>query len=146
MVQCVSDASVEVDGACVGHISTGLCVLLGVAETDTDQDAEWMAKKIAGLRVFPDEEGRTNLDLSAVDGKVLLVSQFTLLGDCSKGNRPSFVKAARPDTARRLYALVAEQLRNAHDLDVETGRFQEHMVVSLKNQGPFTVILDSAAR
>jgi len=146
VVQCVSDASVQIDGSRVAGICRGLCVLLGVADTDTEEVAAWMARKIARARLFPDEAGRTNLDVSEVNGSILLVSQFTLQGDCSRGNRPSFVRAARPETARRLYELVATTLRKEHGLTVETGRFQEQMVVTLSNQGPFTVIIDSEDR
>lgn len=146
VIQCVGKASVVVDGNEVGAIDSGMCVLLGVAQGDEEKDASWIARKIAKLRVFPDSEGRTNCDLNDVQGAVLLVSQFTLLGDCSKGNRPSFVHAAQPEQARTLYESVATQLREEHGLHVETGRFREQMTVQLSNQGPFTVLLDSTQR
>jgi D-tyrosyl-tRNA(Tyr) deacylase len=146
VIQCVTDASVEISGEVVGEIERGLCVLLGVAEGDDEDDASWMARKLAKLRVFPDSEGRTNCDLQDVDGAVLLVSQFTLLGDCAKGNRPSFIKAADPENANALYESVAKRLKMDHSVAVETGRFGEQMTVRLSNQGPFTVLLDSSER
>ena len=146
VIQCVTDASVDVQEERVAQIECGFCVLLGVARSDTDEDATWMARKIARLRVFPDQEGRTNFGLSEIGGAVLLVSQFTLLGDCAKGNRPSFIDAAPPQEARRLYQSVAGQLADTHGIRVETGRFQEHMIVRLSNNGPFTVLLDSTKR
>ena len=144
LVQRVSRSSVVVNGEVVGAIDRGFTVLLGVAETDTDAEAEWIARKLAGLRLFPDEEGRMNRDLSSVHGEVLLISQFTLMGDCRKGNRPSFIAAAAPGEARRLYELVADILRNKHGLTVETGRFQATMQVEIHNEGPVTVMLDSS--
>ena len=142
VVQRVSEASVTVDGAITGQIGRGFLVLLGIAGDDTEQDVVWIAEKIAGLRVFEDSEGRMNLGLAEVEGAVLLVSQFTLYGDCRKGRRPSFVAAARPEVAIPLYQSVIAELRG-HGLPVETGKFQAHMDVRLLNDGPVTLLLDS---
>ncbi|HCP13400.1 MAG TPA: D-tyrosyl-tRNA(Tyr) deacylase [Planctomycetaceae bacterium] len=142
VVQRVSEASVTVDGAITGQIGRGFLVLLGIAGDDTEQDVVWIAEKIAGLRVFEDSEGRMNLGLAEVAGAVLLVSQFTLYGDCRKGRRPSFVAAARPEVAIPLYQSVIAELRG-HGLPVETGKFQAHMDVRLLNDGPVTLLLDS---
>ena len=142
VVQRVSEASVTVDGEVVGRIGRGFLVLLGVGEGDTREDAVALAQKIAGLRVFNDSDGKMNLALDEVNGAMLVVSQFTLWGDCRKGRRPSFVQAARPELARELYRAfidaVAEQ-----GIPVEQGRFQEHMDVQLTNDGPVTLLLDS---
>ncbi|HAP07261.1 MAG TPA: D-tyrosyl-tRNA(Tyr) deacylase [Planctomycetaceae bacterium] len=142
VVQRVSEASVTVDGAITGQIGRGFLVLLGIAGDDTEQDVVWIAEKIAGLRVFEDSEGRMNLGLAEVAGAVLLVSQFTLYGDCRKGRRPSFVAAARPEVAIPLYQSVIAEL-SGHGLPVETGKFQAHMDVRLLNDGPVTLLLDS---
>lgn len=142
VVQRVSEASVTVDGEIVGRIDRGLMVLLGVATDDTQADANLIADKIAGLRIFPDEDGKMNRSVIDIGGGVLLVSQFTLLGDCRTGRRPSFITAARPETARTLYDAVVAELRG-RNLVVETGRFQEHMVVALVNDGPVTLLLDT---
>jgi D-tyrosyl-tRNA(Tyr) deacylase len=142
VVQRVSEASVTVDGSVIGQIGRGFLVLLGISHGDTQKDVVWMATKIAGLRVFEDSEGRMNLGLADVGGAVLLVSQFTLYGDCRKGRRPSFIEAARPEVAVPLYQAVAAELRGA-GLQVETGKFQAHMDVRLLNDGPVTLLLDS---
>ena len=141
-VQRVSQAEVIVDGKTAGKIARGLLVLLGVAVGDTDDDARQMAQKIAELRVFEDDAGKMNRSLSEAGGAMLVVSQFTLLGDCRKGRRPSFIEAAPPEEAQRLYQLFVSDVqgRNIH---VETGRFREHMEVSLVNDGPVTLLLDS---
>ena len=144
LVQRVSRSSVVVDGEVVGAIGRGFNVLLGVADGDTDEEADWIARKLAGLRLFPDEDGRMNLDLASVDGEVLLISQFTLMGDCRKGNRPSFIAAAAPEEARRLYERVGTSLRQDHGLTVETGQFQATMQVDIANEGPVTVMIDSS--
>ncbi len=145
VVQRVSQARVEVKGQTVGQIGPGLLVLLGVGRGDTLEDAAYLARKIAALRVFADEEGKMNRALAEVGGEVLVVSQFTLYGDTRKGHRPSFVEAAPPDEGRRLYErfcdLVTEQ-----GLQVQTGVFQAHMEVHLTNDGPVTLWLDSAER
>jgi D-aminoacyl-tRNA deacylase len=142
VIQRVSEASVTVDGTIVGAVGRGFLVLLGVSAEDTQEDVIWMAGKIAGLRVFEDTEGRMNLALPDVGGAVLLVSQFTLYGDCRKGRRPSFVAAARPERAVQLYQSTAAELRGL-GLPVETGTFQAHMDVRLINDGPVTLLLDS---
>ena len=142
VVQRVSRAKVTVEGEITGQIGTGLLVLLGVSEDDTQDDAAYLAEKIVGLRIFPDDEGKMNRSLEEVSGQMLVVSQFTLFGDCRKGRRPSFIDAARPEQADALYqtfvAAVAGQ-----GIPVETGRFQTHMDVELVNDGPVTLLLDS---
>ncbi|MHC4245164.1 MAG: D-aminoacyl-tRNA deacylase [Planctomycetota bacterium] len=143
VVQRVRSASVTVEDDVVGEIGTGFLVLLGVATGDGDEDGTWMARKIAGLRVFPDEAGRMNLDLAAAAGEVLLVSQFTLQADCRRGNRPSFIAAAAPEIAAPAVDRVATLLRDRHGLRVETGRFGASMAVRLLNDGPITIVLDS---
>jgi len=143
VVQRVSSAAVSVDGAAVGSVGPGLVVLLGVAQADTEADAAWTASKIATLRVFDDGGGKMNLSVVDTRGAVLLVSQFTLLADCSRGRRPSFTRAAPPDVGRELCDRVGELLRR-DGLAVETGRFGAHMALSLVNDGPVTIVLDSA--
>lgn len=143
VVQRVSSASVEVAGVTVGRIDRGFLVLLGVASSDTPEDVRYLANKVAGLRVFEDADGKMNLSLADVGGAVLLVSQFTLYGDCRQGRRPSFTAAARPDAATALYEQFASQLRQSN-IPVETGRFQMEMQVSLVNDGPVTLLLDSS--
>ena len=142
VVQRVSRASVTVAGEIVGEIARGFLVLLGVAEGDTTDDADYLAQKIAGLRVFEDPEGKMNLALADVGGAMLVVSQFTLLGDCRRGRRPSFTAAAPPELAESLYELfvrhVAEQ-----GIATATGRFRADMDVELVNEGPVTLLLDS---
>ena len=142
VIQRVSEASVTVDQVVSGRIQRGFLVLAGVADDDEDKDALWIAEKIAGLRVFEDSDEKMNLSLADVQGAVLLVSQFTLFGDCRKGRRPSFVEAARPEKARAIYEKLAENLRQL-GLVVETGVFQAHMQVRLLNDGPVTLLLDS---
>ena len=142
VIQRVSEASVTVDQTVVGSIERGFLVLVGVADPDDEKDAFWIAEKVAGLRVFEDPDGKMNLSLADVQGAVLLVSQFTLVGDCRKGRRPSFVEAARPEKARVLYGKLADNLRQL-GLNVETGTFQAHMEVRLLNDGPVTLLLDS---
>ena len=142
VVQRVSRASVTVAGEVVGRIDRGFLVLAGLADDDRQDDIVYMAQKVAGLRVFEDNDGKMNLSLADVGGKVLAVSQFTLLGDCRKGRRPSFVRAARPESAAELFRGFVAELRG-QGLAVETGRFQEHMDVELVNDGPVTLLLDS---
>ncbi|MGZ0170441.1 MAG: D-aminoacyl-tRNA deacylase, partial [Planctomycetales bacterium] len=142
VVQRVSSASVKVDDEIVGQIDRGFLVLLGVGTDDADADAVMLAEKIARLRVFEDEAGKMNLSLSDVDGRMLVVSQFTLFGDCRKGRRPSFIEAARPEKAELLYETFVAEVRG-QGIQVETGRFQTHMDVSLVNDGPVTLLLDS---
>jgi len=142
VVQRVSRARVTVGGEIVGEIGQGLLVLLGVGQGDTDAAAEYLANKIAGLRVFDDDAGRMNRAVGEIGGGVLVVSQFTLFGDVRRGKRPSFDAAAPPEQARRLYEYFVERLRAA-GLRCETGRFQEMMLVELVNDGPVTILLDS---
>ena len=142
VVQRVSRARVVVAGETVGEIGRGLLVLLGVAQRDTEADADALAAKIAKLRVFEDAAGKMNLALAEVGGAVLAVSQFTLCGDARGQNRPSFISAARPEQARPLYERFVAQIRQA-GLRCETGRFQEMMAVELINDGPVTILLDS---
>jgi len=142
VVQRVSEASVRVDGAAVGRIGQGLAVLLGVARDDRERDAEYLADKVLNLRVFPDQEGQMNRSVLDVGGGVLVVSQFTLLGDVRKGRRPSYGEAAPPEEADRLYEHFVERLRPS-GLEVATGVFRAMMDVALVNQGPVTILLDS---
>jgi D-tyrosyl-tRNA(Tyr) deacylase len=142
VVQRVSRAQVTVRGEIVGKIERGLLVLLGVAGTDKEADADYLAEKIAGLRVFEDDAGKMNLALSEKGGALLVVSQFTLYGDLRRGKRPSFDDAAPPQQARKLYEYFVERIRAA-GLPCETGRFQETMQVELVNDGPVTILLDS---
>jgi D-tyrosyl-tRNA(Tyr) deacylase len=132
---------VSVDGETVGEIGRGFVILLGVTETDTEDDARWLARKCASLRVFEDDKGLMNLGLDDVGGQALVVSQFTLYGDCSKGRRPSFVKAAAPDMAERLYEVFVDTLRQ-EGIHVETGRFQAKMLVEIANDGPVTLMIE----
>lgn len=145
VVQRVSQAHVVVEDEVVGQIGPGFLVLLGVGKGDTPEDAAYLARKIAGLRVFADSEGKMNLALSDIGGEVLAVSQFTLYGDIRKGNRPSFIAAALPDEGRRLYEHFCDLLTQ-QGLHVETGVFQAHMEVHLVNDGPVTLWLDSTER
>jgi len=142
VVQRVARASVRVDGRRVGEIGRGLLVLVGVGRDDGPSDADYVAGKVAALRIFDDGQGKLNRAVGEAGGAVLLVSQFTLYGDCRKGRRPSFDAAAPPEAARGLYEDVARRLR-AHGLRVETGEFQALMQVELVNDGPVTVLLDS---
>ena len=142
VVQRVSQSKVTVEGEITGQISRGLMVLLGVADGDTVKDAEYMANKVAGLRIFMDEDEKMNLSVKDIGGEILAVSQFTLLGDVRKGKRPSFSDAARPDEANDLYQKFIEFLRS-DGLHVEEGVFQTHMMVDLTNDGPVTILLDS---
>ena len=142
LLQRVSKASVSVADEEVGRIGKGLVVFLGVASGDTEKDAHYLAQKIAGLRIFSDEEGKFNLSALDIKGELLLVSQFTLLADTRKGRRPSFVGAAPPAQAEQLFEYFVEQAR-ATGLKVETGRFQQHMQVEIHNDGPVTIMLDS---
>ncbi len=142
VVQRVSRAQVSVAGETVGAIERGFLVLLGVAAGDTAEDGLYLAQKIVGLRVFEDDQGKMNLSLAQVGGKLLAVSQFTLLGDCRKGRRPSFDLAARPELARELYEGFVAAVREL-GIETATGRFQEHMLVELTNDGPVTLLLDS---
>lgn len=141
-VQRVSEARVTVAGEVVGQIGPGLVVLLGIAATDGDSQVRWTAEKLVGLRIFPDDEEKMNRSLADVGGEMLVVSQFTLLGDCRRGKRPSFVDAAPPEHANRLYEQFVEQVRR-RGIRVATGRFRAMMQVHLVNDGPVTLIVDS---
>ena len=141
VVQRVTESSVTIDGEIVGSIQKGLCVLLGVSTEDTEADADYISDKLNGLRIFDDENGVPNKSVLDVGGSILLISQFTLLGDARKGRRPSYIDAARPERAIPLYERCIERLRAA--VPVETGRFGADMQVSILNDGPFTILLDS---
>ena len=142
VLQRVTSASVEVNSHVTGAIGQGILVLLGIQSQDTQRDADYLARKIGGLRIFNDDAGKMNLSVKDVGGSLLVVSQFTLYGDCRKGMRPSFDKAARPESAKKLYEYFVTQARNA-GLHVETGIFQATMAVSLINDGPVTLICES---
>jgi D-tyrosyl-tRNA(Tyr) deacylase len=142
VVQRVREASVSVEGQITGKIGPGILLLVGVDEDDAEVDAQYIAEKVAGLRIFPDTEGKANLSVEDIGGGVLVVSQFTLHGDCRKGRRPSFTQAARPEKAIPLYELVVSELRD-RGLQVGTGVFGAMMEVRLLNDGPFTLLLDS---
>ncbi len=143
LVQRVKSASVTVEGKKIGSIERGYLVLLGACDADTNAIADKMMTKLVKLRIFEDENGKTNLSLGDVGGAVLLVSQFTLYADCRKGNRPSFIGAGSPAHAEQIYEYVKHELRTTYGLTVETGEFGADMQVSLVNDGPFTVMLDS---
>lgn len=142
VIQVVKHASVEVDQEIIGKIGTGFLVLIGISDTDTTEIADKMLKKLLGMRIFQDENGKTNLDLKTVNGELLLVSQFTLYADCKHGNRPGFTRAAKPDIAIPLYEYIISECKKTVE-SVETGKFGADMKVSLLNDGPFTIILDS---
>lgn len=142
VVQRVSMAKVTVEGEVIGEIGPGLLVLLGVCEDDTHDDASYLAEKIVSLRIFPDDDGKMNRSLADTGGRMLVVSQFTLFGDCRKGRRPSFIKAARPELADSLYRIFVVEVQG-HGIQTATGRFQAHMDVELINDGPVTLLLDS---
>ena len=150
VIQRVSEASVKVSGEVIGEIGKGFMVLIGVSAEDSEAEADRLVKKMLGLRIFEDENGKTNLSLRDVGGSLLLISQLTLYADCRKGNRPSFINAGAPDRANQLYEYIIQKCRSSADdwgsegSKVETGSFGADMKVSLTNDGPFTVILDSA--
>lgn len=143
VIQRVLNASVTIDGKVNGSIDKGYMVLIGVCNEDTKEIADKILKKMMGLRIFEDENGKTNLSLADVGGSILLVSQFTLYADCKKGNRPSFVKAGNPEHANELYEYAIKEIRETYSTHVETGIFGADMKVSLVNDGPFTIVLDS---
>ena len=142
VIQRVNHAEVKVDGEIVGKIGKGFLVLIGVGREDTREDADWYLKKLLGLRIFEDENGKTNLSLADVNGELLLVSQFTLYANCKKGFRPSFIEAGAPDMANELYEYIIEECKKVIPV-VERGNFGADMKVSLLNDGPFTIVLDS---
>ncbi|HCM92102.1 MAG TPA: D-tyrosyl-tRNA(Tyr) deacylase [Lachnospiraceae bacterium] len=142
VVQVVSEANVKIDGKIKGSIGKGFMVLIGAGKEDNDAIADKMVNKLLGLRIFPDENDKTNLSLADVNGELLMISQFTLYADCKKGNRPSFIRAGAPDEANRLYEYIVDKCRQKVP-KVDTGEFGAQMQVSLVNEGPFTIILDS---
>ena len=142
VIQRVTEASVTIDGEISGKIGKGYLVLIGVADTDTKEIADKMIRKMIGLRIFEDEQGKTNLSRADVDGGLLLVSQFTLYANCKRGNRPSFIEAGKPDMANEMYEYIIEKCRESVD-EVQTGEFGADMKVQLLNDGPFTILLDS---
>jgi len=143
VIQRVKEARVEVESSVVGEISKGLLIFLGVGEGDTEKECEYMANKIINLRIFPDENDLMNLSLLDINGAALIVSQFTLWGDCRKGRRPSFIQAARPEKANELYEHFVSLMKK-NNIDVATGQFQEMMDVHLINDGPVTILIDSS--
>lgn len=143
VIQRVSGASVKVEEEIVGEIGRGLMVLVGVEEADSEEDIQWLSGKIAQLRIFDDEAGTMNLSVKDIDGEVLLVSQFTLQASTKKGNRPSYIRAAKPEQAKKIYERMKEVLSTLLSRPVATGRFQAMMQVSLVNEGPVTIIIDS---
>lgn len=146
VIQRVSEASVKIDQQLYGKIETGLLVLLGITHGDTLEDVEWLGRKIVGLRIFGDQDGKMNLDLKAQKGNILLISQFTLHASTKKGNRPSFIEAARPDVAIPLYEQMISFLSNELGQQIQTGIFGADMKVALFNDGPVTIIIDSKNR
>lgn len=143
VVQRVIRSSVRVGDEVVGEIGKGLNLLLGVKKGDTRKDMKWLADKVVNLRIFEDNEGKMNLSLLDIEGEILVISQFTLLGDCRKGRRPSFFEAARPEEANGLYEAFVEYIGEEYGINVETGTFQEHMDVDIQNDGPVTLLVDS---
>lgn len=142
VIQRVIESSVTVEGQVIGKIGQGFLVLIGICQEDTKETADKMIKKLLGMRIFADENGKTNLSLADVNGELLLISQFTLYADCRKGNRPSFINAGKPDMANELYEYIISECRKQVAV-VEKGEFGADMKVSLLNDGPFTIILDS---
>lgn len=143
VIQRVSEASVTIDNHVKGSIGVGFMILLGITHTDTQEDVEWLSKKIIGMRIFSDEEGKMNLDLKAIEGDILLISQFTLHASTKKGNRPSFIEAAKPDIAIPLYESMIAQLEKELGKSIQTGEFGADMKVALINDGPVTIVIDS---
>lgn len=143
VIQRAKEASVSIDGETVGHIDHGFVLLVGVHDSDTEETVKYMAKKIAKMRIFADENDKLNLDINQVGGKILSISQFTLYARTKKGNRPSFIDAAKADHGDAIYQQLNEELRKSYGLEVETGQFGADMQVQLTNDGPITIILDS---
>ncbi len=146
VIQRVSEASVKIDGAIYSDIQKGFLVLVGVEETDTKEDADWLCQKLICMRIFADADDKMNLSLQDIDGDVLLVSQFTLFASTKKGNRPSFIKSAKPDMAIPLYEYCIQQLSQLLNKPIKTGQFGADMKVSLVNDGPVTILMDSKNR
>ncbi len=146
IVQRTLRAAVRIDGESVGQIGQGYMLLVGITHTDTESDADYVAKKVAQLRVFEDEAGKMNRSILDIGGAILSISQFTLYGDVRHGNRPSFIQAARPELAEPLYQYFNNRLRTEYGLTVETGRFGADMKVDFINDGPVTILIDSASR
>jgi len=142
IIQRVSEAKATFEGEVIGEIKTGLCVLLGVKVGDTEKESAWIAEKLVNLRVFEDETEKLNRSLIDIQGEMLLVSQFTVYGDCRKGRRPSFSDAAPPGEAKRLYELTIEKVAS-YGIPVKTGMFQTHMVIGIANDGPVTLVLET---
>lgn len=145
VIQRVSEASVKVDGNVVGEINTGFMLLIGIDENDEKTDADWLVQKILNLRIFGDENDKLNLSIKDINGDILCISQFTLIADYKKGNRPSFIKAAKPDKAIPLFEYFKEELSKS-DLKIESGIFGADMKVSLTNDGPVTIVIDSLTK
>lgn len=145
VIQRVSEASVKVDGKIVGEIGKGLILLVGVDENDEKTDADWLVQKVLNLRIFGDEEGKLNLSVKDISGEILCISQFTLIADYKKGNRPSFIKAAKPDKAIPLFDYFKEEIAQS-GLKMESGIFGADMKVSLVNDGPVTIVMDSVTK
>lgn len=145
VIQRVSEARVSVNGTTVGAIRTGLVVLVGISKSDTVKDSDYLADKVLGLRIFPDDAGKMNRNIAEAHGAILIISQFTLYGDCRRGRRPSFDGAATPDQALTLYNYFVDLIRKSQ-VPVETGTFQAMMEVSLVNQGPVTILIESEER
>ncbi|GAB3968444.1 D-aminoacyl-tRNA deacylase [Spirosoma terrae] len=146
VIQRVSQASVTIENQVKGQIDVGFLILLGITHSDTREDVDWLSKKIVGMRIFSDEEGKMNLDLASVNGNILLISQFTLHASTKKGNRPSFIEAARPDVAIPLYQAMISQLETDLGKPIQTGEFGADMKVALLNDGPVTILIDSKNR
>lgn len=142
VIQRVKNASVEIDKKIVGQIDQGFLVLIGIKRGDNKEQADYLAKKLCNLRVFSDENGKMNKSLKDIDGKLLIVSQFTLYGDCSDGNRPSFIEAARPEEAIPLYEYFCNECKEKYGIDVQTGVFGADMKVQLLNDGPVTIVIE----
>lgn len=146
VLQRVTEASVSVDNTVIGEVAKGLLILLGVGLEDTKEDADWLIKKIIGMRIFSDADGKMNLSVQDINGEFLVISQFTLHASTKKGNRPSYIKAARPEVAIPLYEYFIEELKTVSQLKVASGKFGADMQVALVNDGPVTIVVDSKGR